>query len=139
MWGSWQVLKNRKFAYYKKYIDFYLIFLPIFYSKSIFIIDAKIQSVFALRDGLVFDANHKTAIPDATFMGSARMVHACVYQDGMENTALLKDVQMNADPRQNQVPVDMENVKEQLVLVLMQMVIGGRVSVMMGGKEKTAA
>ena len=139
MWGSWQVLKNRKFAYYKKYIDFYLIFLPIFYSKSIFIIDAKIQSVFVLRDGLVFDANHKTAIPDATFMGSARMVHACVYQDGMENTALLKDVQMNADPRQNQVPVDMENVKEQLVLVLMQMVIGGRVSVMMGGKEKTAA
>ena len=121
------------------YIDFYLIFLPIFYSKSIFIIDAKIQSVFVLRDGLVFDANHKTAIPDATFMGSARMVHACVYQDGMENTALLKDVQMNADPRQNQVPVDMENVKEQLVLVLMQMVIGGRVSVMMGGKEKTAA
>ena len=114
-------------------------FLPIFYSKSIFIIDAKIQSAFVLKDGLVFDANHKTAIPDATFMGSARMVHACVYQDGMENTALLKDVQMNADPRQNQVPVDMENVKEQLVLVLMQMVIGGRVSVMMGGKEKTAA
>ena len=120
------------------HIDFYF-FLFIFYSKSIFIIDAKIQSVFVLRDGLVFDANHKTAIPDATFMGSARMVHACVYQDGMENTALLKDVQMNADPRQNQVPVDMENVKEQLVLVLMQMVIGGRVSVMMGGKEKTAA
>ena len=123
----------------KKIIDFYLIFLPIFYSKSIFIIDAKIQSVFVLRDGLVFDANHKTAIPDATFMGSARMVHACVYQDGMENTALLKDVQMNADPRQNQVPVDMGNVKEQLVLVLIQMVIGGRVSVMMGGKEKTVA
>ena len=119
-------------------LDFYF-FLFIFYSKSIFIIDAKIQSVFVLRDGLVFDANHKTAIPDATFMVSARMVHACVYQDGMENTALLKDVQMNADPRQNQVPVDMENVKEQLVLVLMQMVIGGRVSVMMGGKEKTAA
>ena len=95
--------------------------------------------MFVLRDGLVIDANHKTAIPDATFMGSARMVHACVYQDGMENTALSKDVQMNADPRQNQVPVDMENVKEQLVLVLMQMVIGGRVSVMMGGKEKTAA
>ena len=95
--------------------------------------------MFVLRDGLVFDANHKTAIPDATFMGSARMVHACVYQDGMENTALLKDVQMNADPHQNRVPVDMESVKEQLVLVLMQMVIGGRVSVMMGGKEKTAA
>ena len=126
----------------KKDIDyrFFFVFLfAYFYSKSIFIIDAKIQSVFVLRDGLVFDANHKTAIPDATFMGSARMVPACVYQDGMENTALLKDVQMNADPRQNQVPVDMGNVKEQLVLVLMQMVIGGRVSVMMGGKEKTAA
>ena len=95
--------------------------------------------MFVLRDGLVFDANHKTATPDATFMDSAKMVPACVYQDGMENTARLKDVQMNADPRQNQVPVDMGNVKEQLVSVLMQMVIGGRVSVMMGGKEKTAA
>ena len=135
-------MRNKKFAYYKKDLHlhrFLSYFLPIFYSKSIFIIDAKIQSVFVLRDGLVFDANHKTAIPDATFMGSARMVPACVYQDGMENTALLKDVQMNADPRQNQVPVDMGNVKEQLVLVLMLMVIGGRVSVMMGGKEKTAA
>jgi hypothetical protein len=101
--------------------------------------DAKIQSVFVLRVGLVFDVNHKIAIPDATFMGNAKMGLACVCQDGMENTALLKDVQMNADPRQNQVPVDMENVNEQLVLVLMQMVIGGRVSVMMGGKEKTAA
>ena len=95
--------------------------------------------MFVLRDGLDFDANHKTAILDATFMGSAKMVLACVCQDGMESTALLKDVQMNADPRQNQVPVDMGNVKEQLVLVLMQMVIGGRVSVMTGGKEKTAA
>ena len=95
--------------------------------------------MFVLRDGLDFDANHKTAILDATFMGSAKMVPACVYLDGTENTALLKDVQMNADPRQNQVPVDMGNVKEQLVLVLMLMVIGGRVSVMMGGKEKTAA
>ena len=95
--------------------------------------------MFVLRDGLVFDVNHKTAILDAAFMGSAKMVLACVCQDGMENTALLKDVRMNADPRQNQVPVDMGNVKEQLVLVLMLMVIGGRVSVMMGGKEKTAA
>jgi hypothetical protein len=101
--------------------------------------DAKIQSVFVLRDGLVFDVNHKTAILDAAFMGSAKMVLACVCQDGMENTALLKDVRMNADPRQNQVPVDMGNVKEPLVLVLMLMVIGGRVSVMMGGKEKTVA
>ena len=92
--------------------------------------------MFVLRDGLVFDANHKTAIPDATFMGSARMVPACVYQDGMENTALLKDVQMNADPRQNQVPVDMGNVKEQLVLVLILMEIGGRVSVTTDGREK---
>ena len=129
-------MRNRKFAYYK---NFFLFAYFVFYSKSIFIIDAKIQSVFVLRDGLVFDVNHKTAILDAAFMGSAKMVLACVCQDGMENTALLKDVQMNADPRQNQVPVDMENVKEQLVLVLMQMVIGGRVSVMMGGKEKTAA
>ena len=130
---------GKKFAYYKKdnFLSFgYFCFCDL---TSIFIIDVRIQSVFVLRDGLVFDVNHKTAILDATFMGSARMVHACVYQDGMENTALLKDVQMNADPRQNQVPVDMGNVKEQLVLVLMQMVIGGRVSVMMGGKEKTAA
>ena len=132
-------MRNRKFAYYKKFhfLSFgYFCFCDL---KSIFIIDAKIQSVFVLRDGLVFDVNHKTAILDAAFMGSAKMVLACVCQDGMENTALLKDVRMNADPRQNQVPVDMGNVKEPLVLVLMLMVIGGRVSVMMGGKEKTVA
>ena len=126
---------NKKFGCSKNSFGYFC-----FYDlTSIFIIDVRIQSVFVLRDGLVFDVNHKTAILDATFMGSAKMVLACVCQDGMENTALLKDVQMNADPRQNQVPVDMGNVKEQLVLVLMQMVIGGRVSVMMGGKEKTAA
>ena len=45
---------------------------------------------------------------------------------------------MNADLLQNQERVGTENVNEQLVLVLMLMVIGGRVSVTRDGREMIA-
>ena len=45
---------------------------------------------------------------------------------------------MNADLLQSQEQVDMENVNEQLVLVLILMVIGGRASVTRDGREMIA-
>ena len=45
---------------------------------------------------------------------------------------------MNADLLRNQERVGTENVNEQLVLVLMLMVIGGRASVTRDGREMIA-
>ena len=45
---------------------------------------------------------------------------------------------MNAELLQKQEQVDMENVNEQLVLVLILMVIGGRASVTRDGREMIA-
>ena len=38
-------------------------------------------------DGLVLDANLEIVIHDAIFMVNAKMVPACVYQDGTGNIA----------------------------------------------------
>ena len=50
--------------------------------------DVRIPNVYALRDGQVFDASHRTVIQDATFMANVKMVHAYVFLVGMASTAL---------------------------------------------------
>ena len=99
----------------------------------------KIQNVFVPRDGLVFDVSHKIVTLDVIFMANAKMGPVYVFLGGMESTVLWKAVLTNVDPLQNLEQVDMGNVNEPLVLVLILMVIGGRVSVMRGGKEMIAA
>ena len=95
----------------------------------------KTQNVSVPKDGPAFDASHKIATHDVTYMVNAKMELVCVSQDGMENIVLWKVALTNVDPLQNQEQVGMESVKEQLVLVLILMVIGGRASVTRDGKE----
>ena len=111
------------------------VFSYVFNRFFIFKIDVKTQNVFVLRDGPAFTVSLKNAIHDVTFMDNAKMAHACVFQVGMVSTVLSKAAPMNAVPPQKQEQADMESVKELLVLVLIPMVICGRVSVTMDGKE----
>ena len=95
----------------------------------------KTQNVSVPTDGLVFDVSHKIVILDVISMDNAKMGPVYVFLGGMESTVLWKAVLTNVDPLQNQEQLDMENVNEQLVLVLILMVIGGRASVTRDGKE----
>ena len=89
-----------------------------------------------LKDGPAFDASPKIATHDVTYMANAKMEPVYVFPGGMENIVLWKDVLTSVDPLQNQEQVDMGSVKEQLVLVLILMEIGGRASVTRDGREK---
>ena len=48
----------------------------------------KTQSVSVPKDGPAFDASHKIATHDVTYMVNAKMELVCVSQDGMENIVL---------------------------------------------------
>ena len=96
----------------------------------------KTQNVSVPKDGPAFDVSHKIATHDVTYMVNAKMEPAYVFPGGMENIVLWKVVLTSVDPLQNLEQVDMGSVKEQLVLVLILMEIGGRVSVTTDGREK---